>query len=297
MITAIDGEAVPDDGGLRRLLRGARDRRIEVAFAKPDGTAFRERRVPVSLERERDLAFERWRRRRRRDAVAARSCGRLGYVHVRAMNAASYRSTFAEVFGRFGRAEGLVVDVRFNGGGNLHNQLLTMLSGRPYLTFAPRTGPVQSDPRDRWSRPSAVLMNGASYSDASIFPQGYRDLGIGPLVGEPVAGTGTFVWWVPSRSCRASPTGCRRFRSIASTARGWKTPTCCPTSRSPPTPPPGRRAATRSSTRRWTGCSAGRAGPAGRRGRRRSEARGRWRPARSCGPLSTLGGPSHDQID
>ena len=197
VITAIDGEAVPDDGGLRRLLRGARDRRIEVAFAKPDGTAFRERRVPVSLERERDLAFERW-RRRRRDAVAARSCGRLGYVHVRAMNAASYRSTFAEVFGRFGRAEGLVVDVRFNGGGNLHNQLLTMLSGRPYLTFAPRTGPVQSDPRDRWSRPSAVLMNGASYSDASIFPQGYRDLGIGPLVGEPVAGTGTFVWWVPS---------------------------------------------------------------------------------------------------
>jgi tricorn protease len=197
VITAVDGEAVPEEGGLRRLLRGAKDRRVEVAFAKPDGTERRERRVPVSLERERDLAFERW-RRRRRDAVAARSCGRLGYVHVRAMNAASFRTTFAEVFGRFARAEGLVVDVRFNGGGNLHNQLLTMLSGRPYLTFAPRSGPVQSDPRDRWSRPSAVLMNGASYSDASIFPQGYHDLGIGPLVGEPVAGTGTFVWWVAS---------------------------------------------------------------------------------------------------
>lgn len=197
VITAIDGEAVPEAGGIRRLLRGAKDRRVEVTFAKPDGTEQRERRVPVSLERERDLAFERW-RRMRRDAVAARSCGRLGYVHVRAMNAASYRSTFAEVFGRFGAAEGLVVDVRFNGGGNLHNQLLTMLSGRPYLTFAPRSGPVQSDPRDRWSRPSAVLMNGASYSDASIFPQGYHDLGIGPLVGEPVAGTGTFVWWVAS---------------------------------------------------------------------------------------------------
>lgn len=198
VITAIDGEAVPEAGGLRRLLRGTRDRRIEVAFVKPDGTALRERRVPVSLERERDLAFERW-RRQRRDAVAARSCGRLGYVHVRAMNAASYRTTFADIFGRFGRAEGLVVDVRFNGGGNLHNQLLTLLSGRPYLTFAPRSGPVQSDPRDRWIRASAVLMNGASYSDASIFPQGYHDLGIGPLVGEPAAGTGTFVWWVPSQ--------------------------------------------------------------------------------------------------
>ncbi|AWN49630.1 peptidase S41 [Methylobacterium terrae] len=197
VITAIDGEALPEAGGLRRLLRGRKDRRVEVAFVKPDGSVVRERRVPVSLDRERDLAFERW-RRNRRDAVAARSCGRLGYVHVRAMNAASYRSTFAEVFGRFGAAEGLVVDVRFNGGGNLHNQLLTMLSGRPYLTFAPRSGPVQSDPRDRWSRPSAVLMNGASYSDASIFPQGYRDLGIGPLIGEPVAGTGTFVWWVDS---------------------------------------------------------------------------------------------------
>ena len=140
VITAVDGEAVPPEGGLRRLLRGQRDRRVEVAFRKPDGTELRERRVPVSLERERDLAFERW-RRRKRDAVAARSCGRLGYVHVRAMDAASYRRTFAEVFGRFGQAEGLVVDVRFNGGGNLHNQLLTMLSGRPYLTFAPRSGP------------------------------------------------------------------------------------------------------------------------------------------------------------
>ncbi|ACA20741.1 peptidase S41 [Methylobacterium sp. 4-46] len=197
VLTEIDGAPIPEAGGVHRLLRGRANRLVEIAFRKPDGSEVRERRAPVSLDRERDLAFERW-QRARRDAVVARSCGRLGYVHVRAMDARSYRRTFAELFGRFAQAEGLIVDVRFNGGGNLHNQLLTLLSGRPYLTFSPRSGPPQAEPANRWTKPSAVLMNAASYSDASIFPQGYRDLGIGPLIGDPVAGTGTFVWWVPS---------------------------------------------------------------------------------------------------
>jgi len=198
VLVAIDGETIPKEGGVRRLLRGRKDKLVEVAFRKPDGTDVHERRALISLERERNLAFDRW-RRARRDAVTVRSCGQLGYVHVRAMDAASYRRTFAEVFGRFGEAQGLIVDVRFNGGGNLHNQLLTMLSGRPYLTFDPRTGPKQSEPRDRWTKSSAVLVNGASYSDAAVFPQAYRGLGIGPIVGDPIAGTGTFVWWMSSQ--------------------------------------------------------------------------------------------------
>ena len=41
-------------------------------------------------------------------------------------------------------------------------------------------------------------MNASSYSDASVFPHVYRDLKLGPLIGDPVAGTGTAVWWVES---------------------------------------------------------------------------------------------------
>jgi tricorn protease len=171
---------------------------VAVTAERPDGTRFTEKHVLISLRREEMLARMRW-IKRKRDATIAKSCGRLGYVYVAGMDAQSYRSTFSEIFGRFNQANGLVVDTRYNGGGNLHNHLLTLLSGKAYLDFAPpRGGPGQEEPRDRWTKPSAVIMNAANYSDASIFPHIYRDFKLGPLVGDPVAGTGTAVWWADS---------------------------------------------------------------------------------------------------
>ena len=198
VIREIDGEAVPDEGGVRRVLRGRARQLVAITAEHPDGRRFTERHVAVTLEREQELAVKRW-IKRKRDYVVAKSCGRLGYVYVADMDAKSYRQAFSEVFGRFQKADGLVVDIRYNGGGNLHNQLLTLLSGKAYMSYAPlRGGPSQDEPRDRWTKPSAVIMNAVSYSDASVFPQAYSDLKLGPLVGDPVAGTGTFVWWVDS---------------------------------------------------------------------------------------------------
>ena len=198
VISDIDGEPIPEAGGIRRLLRGRAGELVAITAEHPDGKRFTEKRVPIGLVKERELATRRW-VKRKRDYVTEKSCGRLGYVYVGSMNAQSYRSAFSEIFGRFQRAEGLIVDIRFNGGGNLHNQLLTLLSGKTYLSYMPlRGGPSQEEPRDRWTKPSAVIMNAASYSDASIFPQAYHDLKLGPLVGDPVAGTGTQVWWVES---------------------------------------------------------------------------------------------------
>ena len=195
VVDAVDGEAVPAEGGLRRILRDRARQVVAVAVHHPDGTAFSEKVLTIPLGREQDLADRAW-TERKRDAVAALSCGRLGYVRLAAMDAASYRHAFSEIFGRFGQAQGLVVDIRDNGGGNLHNKLVTLLSGKAYLEVVPpRGGPVQQEPRDRWTRPSAVVMNAASYSDSSLFPLAYRDLHLGPLVGDPVAGTGTSVWW------------------------------------------------------------------------------------------------------
>ena len=195
VIDAVDGEPVPLAGGLRRILRDRLRQVVAVSAHHPDGTAFTEKVLTVDLGRERDLADRAW-SERKRDAVAALSCGRLGYVHLAAMDAASYRGAASDIFGRFGAAQGLVVDIRDNGGGNLHNNLVTLLSGKAYMAVVPpRGGPTQDEPRDRWTKPSAVVMNAASYSDSSLFPLAYRDLHLGPLVGDPVAGTGTSVWW------------------------------------------------------------------------------------------------------
>ncbi len=198
ILRQVDGEDIPDEGGVRRILRGRANQLVAITAEHPDGGRFTEKHVPISMGREYDLARARW-IKRKREAVVAKSCGRLGYVYVPGMDSASYRATFSEIFGRFPHADGLIVDIRYNLGGNLHNHLLTLLSGKAYLTFEPsRGGPDQQEPRDRWTRPSAVVMNASSYSDGSVFPHAYREFKLGPLIGDPVAGTGTATWWPES---------------------------------------------------------------------------------------------------
>lgn len=198
ILRQIDGEDIPDEGGVRRMLRGRANQLVAVTAEHPGGDRFTEKRVLISLGRETALARIQW-IRRKREAVTAKTCGRLGYVYVPGMDAPSYRATFSEIFGRFLQADGLIVDIRYNGGGNLHNHLLTLLSGKAYMDFMPsRGGPNQEEPRDRWTKPSAVIMNAQSYSDASVFPHAYHDLKLGPLIGDSVAGTGTATWWPES---------------------------------------------------------------------------------------------------
>ena len=111
------------------------------------------------------------------------------------MDDASYRDAFSEILGRDSGKEALIVDTRFNGGGNLHDELATLLSGKRYLEFVPRGQSLGWEPVGKWTKPSIVLISESNYSDAHLFPWVYRHLGIGKLLGMPVAGTGTAVWW------------------------------------------------------------------------------------------------------
>lgn len=151
---------------------------------------------PISRGAERDLLYQRWVKARRADVVRL-SGGRLGYAHVRGMDDAGYRQIFEEALGHHSGAEGLVVDTRFNGGGWLHDDLVSFLGGRRYTSLAPRGRSFGDEPSWRWHRPSVVLMSESNYSDAHFFPYAYRTLGLGKLVGMPVPGTATAVWWEP----------------------------------------------------------------------------------------------------
>jgi C-terminal processing protease CtpA/Prc len=150
---------------------------------------------PINVGEEATLLYKRW-VDKERDMVAALSGGKIGYVHVEGMNDASFRDTYDEVIGKNVDKKALIVDTRFNGGGWLHDDLNTFLSGKRYLSFAPQGHLLKGgEPMTRWQKPSCVLMSESNYSDAYIFPYTYKELGIGKLIGMPVAGTGTAVWW------------------------------------------------------------------------------------------------------
>lgn len=150
---------------------------------------------PVSLNTEKTLMYKRW-THMMEHMVDSLSNGKLGYVHIQGMNNNSFKHVYENVMGKNHDKKALVVDTRFNGGGWLHDELNTFLSGKLYMKYAPQ-GHLLKDGESlsRWNKPSIVIMSEGNYSDAFMFPFIYKQNHIGKLVGMPVAGTGTAVWW------------------------------------------------------------------------------------------------------
>lgn len=199
VITHIDGTELTADRNAYALLDGKAGDRVRLTLRRPAGDSFDAVVRPVSLGAESQLLYERW-VRSRREIVEQASNGRLGYMHVRGMNDPSYRAFYAEALGRHFDKEGLVVDTRFNGGGWLHDDLVTFLTGKRYVDLYPRSDEApdlryHGDSSWRWTKPSVVVMSESNYSDAHFFPWAYSVLEIGPTVGMPVPGTATAVWW------------------------------------------------------------------------------------------------------
>jgi C-terminal processing protease CtpA/Prc len=163
-------------------------------FDPATNTRWEEATKPISGGGEGELLYKRW-VKARRDEVEKLSGGAIGYVHVRSMNDSSMRTVFEEALGRNVGKKALIVDTRFNGGGNIHEQLSDFLSGKKYFDIVPHGQYVGSEPQDKWVKPSIVLIGESNYSDAHLFPVAYKLKNTGKTLGMPVPGTGTFVWW------------------------------------------------------------------------------------------------------
>jgi tricorn protease len=194
IVEAIDGVSIAPEDNVYRLLNRKAGARTLLSLWGPAGERKELVVRPITQSAQNELLYRRW-VQTRRDEVERLSGGRLGYVHIRGMNDPSFRDTYSEILGRYNSAEALIVDTRFNGGGWLHDDLVTFLSGDPYITMSPRGQNLGTEPIGKWQRPSIVIMSEGNYSDAHMFPFAYKELGIGELVGMPVAGTGTAVWW------------------------------------------------------------------------------------------------------
>ena len=201
VITAVGGTPVAEAPNFYALLADRVDRRTILRVRGTDGE---ERQVVIrptgSLD---DELYDEWVEERRR-LTEEYSDGRLGYIHVEGMNWPSFERFERELEAAGDGKEGLLVDVRFNGGGWTTDYLLTVLTYPQHAYTVPRGATPDLDanheafrdhypfgerlPQAWWTKPVGALANQNSYSNAEIFSHAFKTLDLGPLVGEPTFG-------------------------------------------------------------------------------------------------------------
>jgi tricorn protease len=190
----IDGVELNEKTELSQLLNGKVSETVSVQVGASPETPPKERKrieiVAVGRDTVQSLMYDRW-VESNADHVAKLSKGKLGYIHIKSMDDDGLdrflRSLYSDNFDK----EGIVLDVRFNGGGFTHDKILNYLGSREHTIFKERNGGeglvLRSSDR-KWNKPLVLLINNRSYSDAEIFPSAFRTLGLGKLVGQPTGG-------------------------------------------------------------------------------------------------------------
>jgi tricorn protease len=194
IIVSIDGVDLSERTNISKLLNSkAGDTvvlQVVAVGANPADPKTTRRRVEIQAAKRTDVAnlmYDRWVEHNAKRVVEL-SKGKLGYIHIPSMDEAGLdkfvRSLYSDNFDK----EAIVLDVRYNGGGFTHDQVLNYLGAKEHTLFKQRYGGEGTVLRayDRkWSKPLVLLINNRSYSDAEIFPSAFRTLGLGKLVGQP----------------------------------------------------------------------------------------------------------------
>jgi tricorn protease len=119
--------------------------------------------------------------------VESHSGGKIGYLYIASMGSRNLRQFEHDLYKAMDK-DGLIIDIRYNGGGSIHDELLNILRRTAYLYSIERNGAKEYNSLFRWDKPTAVLINEYCYSDAEIFPAGFRELNLGTVVGVPTFG-------------------------------------------------------------------------------------------------------------
>lgn len=195
VIEKIDGELITPDRDVAQYLNRKANQFTLLELVSADGKTKKEITVkPISLGQERGLLYDRF-VRTNEEEVKEKSSGRLGYVHIPGMSDGPYRDIFEKMLGKYFETEAMVVDTRFNGGGDLVADLAMFFTGESFITYATAAKVVGGEPTSRWTKPTLAMFNESNYSDGHCFAQGYTDLEIGITLGMPVPGTCSFAGW------------------------------------------------------------------------------------------------------
>ena len=194
ILEKIDGESIKAGEDWFPLINGKQGEYTLFSFYDPaTGDRWEETARPISNGLQNELLYQRW-IKSRAALVDSLSGGRLGYVHIRSMADGSYRDVYADVLGKYNLRDGIVIDIRYNGG-RLHEDVEILFSGEKYLEQVIQGTIVCDMPSRRYNKHSIMVVCEACYSNAHGTPWVYQHQGLGSIVGMPVPGTMTSVNW------------------------------------------------------------------------------------------------------
>ena len=195
IIKKINGEIILPDVDYAKYLNRKADQYVALSIYDTDNKKeFNVTVKPISLREESGLLYNRW-VKMNEEEVTKLSNGKLAYTHIPGMGDGPYRNTYEKIMGKYYDRDALIVDTRFNGGGDLVGDLTMFLTGIKFMEYAIEDRAVGSEPGFRWTKPSVAMFNEANYSDGHCFACGYTDLNIGATIGMPVPGTCSFAGW------------------------------------------------------------------------------------------------------
>ncbi|HMO79384.1 MAG TPA: S41 family peptidase [Pyrinomonadaceae bacterium] len=198
-LLSVDGTSIAKGVNLDELLEGKVNRRVVLRVSSsPDGSNSREAVVrPVSTGAEKNLLYRQW-VDDNRAYVARISGGKLGYVHLPDMGQGTLNQLYIDLDAENQSKDGVVVDIRNNNGGFINVYVIDILARRGYLTMRERglwNVPARSALGQRaLEKPTVLVTNQHSLSDAEDMTEGYRTLKLGKVVGEPTSGWIIYTW-------------------------------------------------------------------------------------------------------
>ncbi|MBW6514874.1 MAG: DPP IV N-terminal domain-containing protein [Candidatus Syntrophosphaera sp.] len=194
IITHIDGVAITAKTPVDSLLLDKVGKRIKLQYSS-DGASKEAVVTGLNYSENRRLYYTH-KVSTSGKTVAEQTDGRIGYVHIPAMGSRDYDNFYRDVFRDNADKEALIIDVRGNSGGHIHDQIITLLSRQSYAWSTSRrySGEKNPEPRRAWTRPTIVLVDENSFSDGEIFPTVYQELKLGKVVGMPSSGSVIGTW-------------------------------------------------------------------------------------------------------
>ena len=181
VIVSLDGQDVLNVPDERELLRGKAGRKVMLRVKNSKGDIRDVLVTPVTDEADRNLRYDEWEYTRRLK-VDAGSQGHIGYVHLRAMGADDIEQWVRDFYPVFDR-QGLIIDVRHNGGGNIDSWILGKLLRKAWFYWQPRIGNPYWNMQYAFRGHVVVLCDEHTGSDGEAFTEGIRRLDIGKIIG------------------------------------------------------------------------------------------------------------------